>query len=199
MGLAYNGRVVSEDYYALIQSKFAVIEQALGALTADTTSKNASLEQRLGDFNISLNNQFKSLKNKIDNDITSQLNAIETKVTNNHNLITTKLENTAQRLEGLITETDTTLTNKIKELDSREKADVKQLTTAIGTAKAELTEITESNKTKIDALASKFQFGGRQVNDRNVLVWFDYETNPDEPVIKFRKGDTFVAFGADWK
>ena len=61
MGLAYNGRVVSEDYYALIQAKFAVIEQALGALTADTTSKNSSLEQRLGDFNTSLNNQFKSL------------------------------------------------------------------------------------------------------------------------------------------
>ena len=199
MGLAYNGRVVSEDYYALIQAKFAVIEQALGALTADTTSKNTSLEQRLGDFNTSLNNQFKSLKSKIDNDIAAQLNAIETKVTNNHNLVTTRIDNTSQRLEGLITETDTNLTNKFKEIDAREKADVRNLTTNLGTAKAELTALTEANKVKIDGLISKFQFGGRQANDRNVLVWFDYETDPAEPVIKFRKGDAFVAFGADWK
>lgn len=198
MGLAHGGRVIAEDYFALINTKIKEIESRLGTVSGDISGKNSDLDTRFREFTARIDNSIRAIERKVDNDITTRLKSMDSTIASNYETLNTAINNKSTNLGGRIDALNTTHANDIKALRDtidRYKTDLSgTIDTNKGIADRNHTEVTK----KINDFIDKFQFGGTQPTNQNVLVWFDYK-NPDDPVIRFRKGNEFVVFGTDWK
>ena len=198
MGLAHGGRVIAEDYFALINTKIKELESRLGTVSGDISSKNSDLDTRFREFTARIDNSIRAIERKVDNDITTRLKSMDSTIASNYDTLNTAINNKSTNLGGRIDALNTTHANDIKSLrgtiDSYKTDLAGTINTNKGIADRNHTEVTK----KINDFIDKFQFGGTQPTNQNVLVWFDYK-NQDDPVIRFRKGNDFVVFGTDWK
>lgn len=198
MGLAHGGRVIAEDYFALINTKIKELESRLGTVSGDVSGKNSDLDTRFREFTARIDNSIRAIERKVDNDITTRLKSMDSTIASNYETLNTTINNNSTNLGGRIDALNTTHANDIKQLrgvvDGYKTDIYGTINTNKGIADRNHTEVT----TKLNDFIDKFQFGGTQPTNKNVLVWFDYK-NPDDPVIRFRKGNEFVVFGTDWK
>lgn len=198
MGLAHGGRVITEDYFALINTKIKEIESRLGTVSGDISGKNSDLDTRFREFTARIDNSIRAIERKVDNDITTRLKSIDSTIASNYETLNTNINNANTNLGGRIDALNTTHANDINGLRGTVDGYKTELSKTISDNKATADRNHTEVAKKIDDFISKFQFGGAQPTNPNVLVWFDYN-NSNDPIIRFRKGNDFIVFGADWK
>lgn len=228
MGLAYGGRVVSEDYLLYIKQQIETTQRTLTENHAHQVESAAELGKRVKDLSTALTTNIAELRTRYDDEILrkfTELNqkidslrsdsttATSTKAQEITSTLTTKIDGVAESLGQRISNVNTSANNAIQSLNTTLRGYVDNITTTdrnTNTTKLNELESRVNNKITSDieaksnqltslfnAFSDKIQIGGQTPTKQSVQIWFDVLA--ETPTIRFRKGNQFVGFGAEWK